>query len=273
VMAATAQLSKTDSTNTVAFRISRVDGSVAWVEINFKLASEWNNDDKTKFVGVLRDVTQRKMMEDELTSLNTRLAQLATTDGLTGLSNRRTFDGFLRREYAAQDVVSVLLFDIDHFKGYNDTFGHQAGDECLKAVAKAIADAASNTPGMSARYGGEEFAIILPNVTEANALRVAEAVRLTVRSLGIPNPASRRGYVTVSIGVSTKSPATLDEAMLVGDADLALYEAKRLGRNQSFPASSLKHAFVESGPLAFSPEDDLDEPAPAFRKDHAQPKI
>ena len=274
VMAATAQLSKTDSTNTVAFRMSRVDGSVAWVEINFKLASEWNDDDKTKFVGVLRDVTQRKMMEDELTSLNTRLAQLATTDGLTGLSNRRTFDGFLRREYAAQDILSVLLFDIDHFKGYNDSFGHQAGDECLKAVAKAIADATSNTPGMSARYGGEEFAIILPNVTEANALRVAEAVRLTVRSLGIRNPASRRGYVTVSIGVSTKSPATLDEAMLVGDADLALYEAKRLGRNQSFAASSLKHTFVESGPLAFSPEEhDLDEPAPAFRKDHAQPKI
>jgi diguanylate cyclase (GGDEF)-like protein/PAS domain S-box-containing protein len=274
VMATTAQLSKAGSTNTVAFRIARFDGSIAWVEINFKLASEWNDDEKTKFVGVLRDVTQRKMMEDELNSLNARLAQLATTDGLTGLSNRRTFDGFLHREYSAQGTLSVLLFDIDHFKGYNDSFGHQAGDECLKAVAKVIADATSNTPGMSARYGGEEFVIILPNVTEANALRVAEAVRLTVRALGIPHPASRRGYVTVSIGVSTKTDATLDEAMLVGDADLALYEAKRLGRNQSFPASSLKHAFVESGSLAFSLEEhDLADKAPAFRKDHAQSKI
>jgi diguanylate cyclase (GGDEF)-like protein/PAS domain S-box-containing protein len=254
ILATTAQLSSPDSTSTVAFRIPRADGSVAWVEINFKLATERNDDEKTKFVGVLRDVTQRKMMEDELNSLNSRLAQLATTDGLTGLSNRRTFDGFLHREYSQQDTLSVLLFDIDHFKGYNDTFGHQAGDECLKAVAKAIADATSNTSGMSARYGGEEFAIVLPNVSESNALRVAEAVRLTVRSLGVPNPASPRGYVTVSVGVSTRTAATLDEAMLVGDADLALYEAKRQGRNRSFAASALKHTFVESGPLQFSLE-------------------
>ena len=102
---------------------------------------------------------------------------------------------------------------------------------------------------MSARYGGEEFVIVLPDVTEADAVRVAEAVRLTVRSLGIPNSAASRGYVTISVGVSTRTAATLDQAMLVGDADLALYEAKRLGRNRCFSASALKHAFVESGPL------------------------
>ena len=140
-----------------------------------------------------------------MNSLNARLAQLATTDGLTGLSNRRTFDGFLRREFAAHDIISMLLFDIDNFKGYNDTYGHQAGDECLKAVATAIADATSGTSGMSARYGGEEFAIILPNVRGTGALRVAEAVRLTVRSLGVRNSASSRGYATVSVGVSTKT--------------------------------------------------------------------
>jgi diguanylate cyclase (GGDEF)-like protein/PAS domain S-box-containing protein len=252
VMAASAQNGGPLPANNVAFRIARADQSIAWIEINFKLASEKGDPGQAKFVGVLRDVTQRKMMEDELNSLNARLAQLATTDGLTGLSNRRTFDGFLRREYAARDNISVLLFDIDNFKGYNDTYGHQAGDECLKAVAKAIADATSGTPGMSARYGGEEFAIILPNVPEADALRVAEAVRLTVRSLGVRNSASSRGYVTVSVGVSTKTDATLDEGMLVGDADLALYEAKRLGRNQSFTASSLKQIYVESAPLQFS---------------------
>ena len=80
-------------------------------------------------------------MEDELTQLNRRLTQLAATDGLTGLTNRRTFDGFLRREYEACDEISVLLFDIDNFKGYNDTYGHQAGDRCLQAVAKVIGDA------------------------------------------------------------------------------------------------------------------------------------
>jgi diguanylate cyclase (GGDEF)-like protein/PAS domain S-box-containing protein len=249
VLTTTAQLSAPDSTNTVAFRISRADGSIAWIEINFKVAAEHADQEQVKFVGVLRDVTQRKMMEDELTSLNARLAQLATTDGLTGLANRRTFDGFLHREYSTQSALSVLLFDIDHFKGYNDSYGHQAGDECLKAVAKAIADATANTSGMSARYGGEEFVIILPNVAEADAVRVAEAVRLTVRSLGIPHTAASRGYVTISVGVSTRTEATLDQAMLVGDADLALYEAKRLGRNRCFAASALKHAFVESGPL------------------------
>lgn len=249
VLTATAELDTPDSTNTVAFRISRADGSIAWIEINFKLAAEHSDQEQVKFVGVLRDVTQRKMMEDELNSLNARLAQLATTDGLTGLANRRTFDGFLHREYSTQSILSVLLFDIDHFKGYNDSHGHQAGDECLKAVAKAIAEATSNTPGMSARYGGEEFVIILPNVAEADAMRVAEAVRLTIRSLGIPNPESSCGYVTISVGVSTKTGATLDEAMLVGDADLALYEAKHLGRNRSLAASELKHGFVESGPL------------------------
>jgi diguanylate cyclase (GGDEF)-like protein/PAS domain S-box-containing protein len=261
VMTTTAQLDAPDSTNTVVFRMCRADGSIAWIEINFKLAAERNEQEPTKFVGVLRDVTQRKRMEDELTSLNARLAQLATTDGLTGLANRRTFDSFLHRQYSEQSVLSMLLFDIDHFKGYNDSYGHQAGDQCLKAVAKVIADATADNSGMSARYGGEEFAIILPNVPEAEAMRVAETVRLTIRSLGIVNPASSRGHVTISAGVSTRTEATLDEAMLVGDADLALYEAKRLGRNRSFAASSLKHAFVESGPLQFSPEPEPRTPA------------
>jgi diguanylate cyclase (GGDEF)-like protein/PAS domain S-box-containing protein len=253
-LAVSAQNGALVPTNNILFRIARGDQSMAWIEINFKLVSETGNSGQAQFVGVLRDVTQRKMMEDELNSLNARLAQLATTDGLTGLSNRRTFDGFLRREFAARDTISMLLFDIDNFKGYNDTYGHQAGDECLKAVATAIADATSGTSGMSARYGGEEFAIILPNVSEAGALRVAEAVRLTVRSLGVRNAASSRGYVTVSVGISTKTEATLDETMLVGGADLALYEAKRLGRNQSFMASSLRQAYVESVPLQFSLE-------------------
>ena len=128
-------------------------------------------------------------MEDELTQLNRRLTQLAATDGLTGLTNRRTFDGFLRREYEACEEIAVLLFDIDNFKGYNDTYGHQAGDRCLQAVAKAIGDATANTSGLSARYGGEEFAVVLPNTAEDAALKVAEAIRLTVRALGIPNTA------------------------------------------------------------------------------------
>ena len=246
VKSATARLNGVDSVSTVVFRHYRGDGTLAWVESKFKLASEPSDPARREFLCVIRDVTERKRMEDELTQLNRRLTQLAATDGLTSLTNRRTFDGFLRREYETCEEIAVLLFDIDNFKGYNDTYGHQAGDRCLQAVAKAIGDATANTSGLSARYGGEEFAVVLPNTTENAALKVAESIRLTVRALGIPNTASSRGYITISAGVAARNRATLDEAALVGEADTALYEAKRLGRNRSIVYSSLDLQYVES---------------------------
>jgi diguanylate cyclase (GGDEF)-like protein/PAS domain S-box-containing protein len=249
VQQATTRLRSIDSVSTVVFRHYRGDGTLAWVESKFKLAAEPSDPARTEFLCVIRDVTERKRMEDELTQLNRRLTQLAATDGLTGLTNRRTFDGFLRREYEACEKIAVLLFDIDNFKGYNDTYGHQAGDRCLQAVAKAIGDATANTSGLSARYGGEEFAIVLPNTAEDAALKVAESIRLTVRALGIPNTASSRGYITISAGVATRNRSTLDEAALVGEADTALYEAKRLGRNRSTLYSSLDPQYIESASI------------------------
>jgi len=246
VRSATARLSGIDTVSTVVFRTWRGDGTLAWVESKFKLAAQPDDPAQTEFLCVIRDVTERKRMEDELTQLNRRLTQLAATDGLTGLTNRRTFDGFLRREFEACDEISVLLFDIDNFKGYNDSYGHQAGDRCLQAVAKAIGDTTATTSGLSARYGGEEFAVVLPNTTEAAALKIAEAIRLTVLALGVPNTASSRGYVTVSAGVAARNRSTIDEASLVGEADTALYEAKRLGRNRSILYSSLDLQYVES---------------------------
>jgi diguanylate cyclase (GGDEF)-like protein len=200
-------------------------------------------------------------MEDELTQLNRRLTQLAATDGLTGLTNRRTFDGFLHREFEAREEIAVLLFDIDYFKGYNDTYGHQAGDRCLQAVAKVIGDATSNTPGLSARYGGEEFAVVLPDTAEDDALKVAEAIRLTVRALGIQNSISSRGYITISVGVASRTRSTLDEAALVGEADTALYEAKRLGRNRSVVYSSLDLRYVDTASIQHDGEFAPGEPA------------
>jgi diguanylate cyclase (GGDEF)-like protein/PAS domain S-box-containing protein len=261
VKSATTRINGLDSVSTVVFRHYRGDGTLAWVESKFKLASEPSDPARTEFLCVIRDVTERKRMEDELTQLNRRLTQLAATDGLTGLTNRRTFDGFLRREYEACDEIAVLLFDIDNFKGYNDTYGHQAGDRCLQAVAKAIGDATANTSGLSARYGGEEFAVVLPNATEEAALKVAESIRLTVRALGIPNTASSRGYITISAGVAARNRSTIDEAALVGEADTALYEAKRLGRNRSIVYSSLDLQYVESESIQHDGEFAPGEPA------------
>lgn len=255
VRSATARLDSVEIVSTVVFRTYRADGTLAWVESKFKLATEPSDPARTEFLCVIRDVTERKRMEDELTQLNRRLTQLAATDGLTGLTNRRTFDSFLRRQYEACDDISVLLLDIDNFKGYNDTYGHQAGDRCLQVVAKAIGDATNNTSGLSARYGGEEFAVVLPNTSEDSALKVAEAIRLTVRALGIPNTASSRGYITISAGVAAKNRSTLDEATLVGEADTALYEAKRLGRNRSIVYSSLDLQYVESASI--QPDDEV----------------
>ena len=257
VKAATARLNGPGDVSSVVFRTYRCDGSTLWVEINFKLTAD--NPAQKEFVCVLRDVSERKRMEDELTMLNRRLTQLAATDGLTGLTNRRTFDGFLRREYEACEQISVLLFDIDHFKSYNDTYGHQAGDRCLQAVAKVIGDATSNTSGLSARYGGEEFAVVLPNTPEQGALKVAEAIRLTVRALGLLNTAASRGYVTISAGVATRTRSTLGDAALVGEADTALYEAKRLGRNRSVTYPSLDLQFVDTASIQHDPQSTTDQ--------------
>lgn len=240
VTAATAELTDWAATKTVVFRTPRADGSIAWVEINFKLAGVADDHHEVEVVGVLRDVTLRKQMEDELNALNVRLAELATTDGLTGLANRRTFDTALRREYGHRARISVVMLDIDNYKGFNDNLGHQAGDACLKRVADVIAGATRDTSGLAARYGGEEFALILPDVAEPDALKIAEAIRLTVRSLNIANPASSRGLLSISLGIADRIASTTDETMLVRAADLALYEAKRHGRNRSVLSSSLQ---------------------------------
>jgi diguanylate cyclase (GGDEF)-like protein/PAS domain S-box-containing protein len=261
VRSATQRLVGIDTVSTVVFRTWRADGTLAWVESKFKLAAQPGDPAQTEFLCVIRDVTERKRMEDELTQLNRRLTQLAATDGLTGLTNRRTFDGFLLRQFESCDEISVLMLDIDSFKGYNDTYGHQAGDRCLQAVAKVIGDATSDTSGLSARYGGEEFAVVLPDTGEDDALKVAEAIRLTVRALGIPNSVSSRGHITISVGVASRTEKTLDESALVGQADTALYEAKRLGRNRTVVSSSLDLQYVETDSIQHDGEFAPGEPA------------
>ncbi|WP_323117945.1 GGDEF domain-containing protein [Burkholderia alba] len=168
------------------------------------------------------------------------LARLAGTDSLTGLHNRRALDETLEREWRRAvrggRPLAILFVDIDHFKRYNDAYGHQVGDEVLTRVARCIAGQASRAGDAVARYGGEEFVVVLPDTDPNGARVVAERIRLAVRLLAIAHEQSEVGFVTVSIGVAVWEPhdgvAAPEVAAVVEAADQALYQAKASGRNR-----------------------------------------
>ncbi|MEW6209095.1 MAG: two-component regulator propeller domain-containing protein [Acidobacteriota bacterium] len=170
----------------------------------------------------------------ELEAVNEKLHQQAILDDLTGIANHRRFREFLDREWrrAARNCasISIVLIDVDRFKSYNDTYGHQAGDECLRRVAEALQEAASRATDLVARYGGEEFVAVLTDTDEAGAMEVAEKMRQQVESLNIVHTETLR--ITVSAGVASVIPASGAPDDLIGAADEALYQAKRSGRNQ-----------------------------------------
>ena len=180
-----------------------------------------------ELVNTQRELARRNA---ELANANARLESLATTDGLTGLKNHRSFQELLEQEYARatryRTPLSLLMLDVDHFKQFNDQFGHPAGDGVLKQVAR-ILSSESRSETLVARYGGEEFAMILPNCGNEDANAVAERVRLAVEL----EPWELRP-VTVSVGTSTKRDGTQDRADLIARADAAMYQAKISGRNQ-----------------------------------------
>ncbi|RJF75082.1 diguanylate cyclase [Rhodopseudomonas palustris] len=217
------------------FRMERTDGTLIWLEANFRFTRQ-NGRPGNHIVCTLRDVTRRKAVEDEVDALNCRLTELARTDGLTGLPNRRAHEEFLEAAFKTSLQLSVVMIDVDYFKGFNDCLGHQAGDQGLKLIGSLLAAAAAESGGHAARYGGEEFAIVLPGSDIEAAMRLAQQVRRAVRQLGLANPASPAGYLTVSIGVASRTAAMNDPAKLVRDADMALYQAKRSGRNRSIAA-------------------------------------
>jgi diguanylate cyclase (GGDEF)-like protein len=165
------------------------------------------------------------------------LAQLAFRDGLTGVANRRCFDDAFAREWrrAARDgsALSLLMIDVDHFKHFNDTYGHQRGDEVLKNIARCVSAALKRPGDIVARYGGEEFSLLLPATNATGALALAENVRQAVSDLAIPSNIAA-GRVTVSVGAATAIPnADDDPDALIGAADAALYKAKGYGRNRT----------------------------------------
>ena len=175
----------------------------------------------------------------KLDEANRELKRLSAVDGLTSIANRRSFDDALAKEWrrAARNEASLalLLVDVDFFKQFNDNYGHQLGDECLKAVARTL-DAQLRRPGdLVARFGGEEFVVLLPQTDSAGAERVADSLRVAIEQLGITHGHSQAGdVVTVSIGLAAARPArdASGPDALVDGADRALYGAKRQGRNR-----------------------------------------
>ena len=172
-----------------------------------------------------------------LADRNRALSALVSLDGLTGIANRRSFDGALSRAWdrmrRSGQALGVLMIDVDHFKRYNDTHGHQAGDEILRRVAQAVQAAVLRPDDVAARYGGEEFAIVLP-LAEGEAARVVgERVRHNVRALAMSYAEAPMGIITVSVGVaSTRPEHGVDQATILASADQALYRAKRGGRDR-----------------------------------------
>ena len=178
-------------------------------------------------------------------AVNSQLEHMVRTDVLTGLCNRRAFELALlsewRRAQREETPLSVLMVDIDCFKGFNDRYGHPAGDDCLRAVGGVLTDTAFRPADTAARIGGEEFALILPVTEEKGASLVAERLRASVAALLVPHGGSGTGYVTVSVGAATVRPhgPLMDVSQVVREADHALYQAKAAGRNSIRSATPL----------------------------------
>lgn len=218
-----------------SFRYRHKDGHYVWVESSMRVVEL--NGSAVSFVANIRDVTDRIETERRLAEAAAKMAELAATDQLTGLANRRRFNEELEREWrrAARDEnpLSLLLLDVDHFKRYNDTYGHPSGDKVLKAVAETIEGVLHRPSDLAARWGGEEFVVLLPGAPLAGAIAVAERVRAAVEALQIPHSGSGAGCLTISLGIATAFPGrNLSIEPLVAEADANLYEAKNSGRNR-----------------------------------------
>ncbi|MBT3414330.1 MAG: diguanylate cyclase [Nitrospina sp.] len=196
------------------------------------------NDAKKTNEKLKKSVIKHQELEKSLRASNKQLELLSTLDGLTGIANRRTFEKFLEREWKSSmrhtQPATAIMMDIDFFKLYNDTYGHQAGDDCLKKVARTIEKSLRRPGDLVARYGGEEFVAILSDTPKKGAFGLAEKVRASVEALKIPHQASPvNKFVTISLGVASRVPERGDaSSILISEADQSLYKAKQEGRNR-----------------------------------------
>lgn len=206
------------------------------------------------------DLERRQLIETDLREAKERaekfaaeLEKLSSLDGLTGIANRRRFDQMLEREWnrarRAGQPLALIMCDIDYFKQYNDHYGHQAGDACLRQLAQLLENSLRRAGDLAARYGGEEFAILLPNTESPHAAELAERIRERLEQIGVPHEASLAGKrLTASFGVAAMVPGeNLAPERLLRMADTALYRAKHAGRNRVVHQLGSGDAVVVSG--------------------------
>jgi len=216
-------------------RFYHPSGQKRWLQLSSKPTPEQYNGVDI-WIGYIIDITSFKEIEGKLLQANRKLQALSNTDGLTGLANRRYFDEALANEWAryqrSRQPFALILVDLDYFKSYNDHYGHQMGDDCLKAVANVMKEVARRHGDISARYGGEELVNIAIDTRLADAQTMAEHIRQAVETLDIRNDYVPCKRVTVSVGVSAISDQEYPDATeLFKAADTALYRAKSDQRN------------------------------------------
>jgi diguanylate cyclase (GGDEF)-like protein/PAS domain S-box-containing protein len=216
------------------YRALTRDGEYVWIRDVVHVVRK--DGEVEALVGFMFDISERKKTEEHLLRLQKQLEELSYQDGLTGIANRRMFDGVLAREWAAAQQegtpLSLILLDIDYFKQYNDHYGHIRGDEALRTVAKTLSQATNNPRDFVARIGGEEFVWLLPDTAAAKARQVAEKCMQLVRQREIAHARSEVSpLLTLSLGVGTVVPRADAMALsFVEDIDALLYSAKRNGR-------------------------------------------
>ena len=216
----------------IVYRSRHREKKEIWIESTMRVTKDFGTGEINGVVAISRDMTEHKSLEQ-------KLAALATMDGLTGIANRRHFDERLEHEWARAGregtTLSLLLIDVDHFKKFNDEYGHLAGDACLQAVAKILAEQARRPADVVARFGGEEFVLLLPNTDATGCRQIGEAIRQSLAQLGIVHALNFPSkQLTVSIGGTTTScgGAQTSCLSLVEAADCALYSAKKDGRDR-----------------------------------------
>jgi diguanylate cyclase (GGDEF)-like protein/PAS domain S-box-containing protein len=218
-------------------RVRKADGEYLWVEAALRLIRDPSTGLPSGILDTVRDISERKRSEQQLREAYRTVEALALTDGLTGVANRRRFDQYLaiewRRSMRNPQPLSLLMLDVDLFKLYNDTYGHQRGDNGLKQIAEACMDVVSRPGDLVARFGGEEFVVVLPNTDSDGAVQVANEICESLRGRRLPHTGSPFGIITISIGCATLVPqAGMHAPDLIAMDDHALYTAKHNGRNQ-----------------------------------------